>query len=143
LDVGSAEFNADGTKLVTGANDRTGRIWSINSTGEARDASDSVWAIVNSAGVPSSPDQVMASLVNHPNPASTVATIEFTVNKSEPVHLDVVDTRGEHITSLIDRPLTPGSYSAAFDVARLPAGAYFYTLTTSEGRITRPMIVQH
>ena len=68
-----------------------------------------------------------------PNPTAGDARIAFTVARAGAVKLKVYDVLGREVAALVDETLAPGSYSATFDGASLPAGAYLYRLQ-ADGR---------
>ncbi|MEJ2634376.1 MAG: T9SS type A sorting domain-containing protein [Calditrichia bacterium] len=78
---------------------------------------------------------------NYPNPFNPVTTIEFAVEKTGLVNLDIFNIRGQKIAGLVNKTLTPGSYKVSFDAGRLPSGVYFYRLTAGTFQQTKRMIL--
>ena len=75
------------------------------------------------------PDQFTLS-ANFPNPFSQSTTIRYYLEQDGVVKLDVYDTRGRLIKSLVDRYQEGGSwYSADFNPDQLASGNYYYRLT--------------
>ena len=71
-------------------------------------------------------------------------TISFHVSDPAPVKLEVYDSRGEKIGTLVDDNLMPGDYNKEWDVSRIqhPAsGIYLLKLTTGSGIITRKILL--
>ncbi|MBW6460472.1 MAG: hypothetical protein K0B08_07850, partial [Bacteroidales bacterium] len=90
-----------------------------------------------------------------------VLSSEFQINIDTSIHrhietstkrpiaqLAVYSLYGQHISTLLHQPLTPGEYQVEFNAAGLPAGIYFYrlTVTGTDDRLlhsqTRKMVVK-
>jgi hypothetical protein len=76
---------------------------------------------------------------NFPNPFDATTTIPYRLEEMGPVRLDVFDPVGRLVRMLVDRVQPAGTHHLAFDAAGLPAGIYFYRLTTPEGSRTKQM----
>ena len=76
-----------------------------------------------------------------PNPATTDATISFTMEQAANVRLDIVDINGATVTGLTDEVRNAGHHSATVDVSGLPQGTYFCRLLI-DGRITSVRPIQ-
>jgi hypothetical protein len=74
-----------------------------------------------------------------PNPASGIMEIEYEVAESGRSRLLLLDIMGGTAATLDDRELEPGAYSARFDTAPLPAGAYFCVLLAPSGSAIQPV----
>ncbi|MGE5313727.1 MAG: glycoside hydrolase family 9 protein [Acidobacteriota bacterium] len=71
---------------------------------------------------------------NHPNPFNPSTEISFHLPSRSVVRLDVFDTVGRCVASLIDGvTLEAGRHRAAFDGASHPSGVYLYRLTAQSG----------
>jgi len=78
---------------------------------------------------------------NYPNPFNPETVIRFEVPEATRVHLQVYDVLGRLVQTLIDEPLSPGTYRAVFEAGDLPSGVYFYRLTAGAFTETRPMVL--
>jgi hypothetical protein len=76
---------------------------------------------------------------NYPNPFNPVTTLTFSVPKSQHVTLNIYNIRGEWITTLLDRPVSPGTYNIPFDAGHYSSGIYFCRMTTGDATQTRKM----
>jgi hypothetical protein len=76
-----------------------------------------------------------------PNPASDVATIDFSLLERGLTTITVYSVMGEAVLQAMAERLEPGAYSFDMDVSRLPSGVYFYVLQTPTDRKTRRMEV--
>lgn len=73
------------------------------------------------------PEQIFLNQ-NYPNPFNPSTTIEFGVNESANVTLEIFDLLGRKIQTLVNEARTPGRYQVRFDASRLASGVYFYRL---------------
>ena len=78
---------------------------------------------------------------NYPNPFNPSTRIQFTMARTEHVNLTVFNALGQKVRTLVNRKLTPGSYTATFNAGSLPSGIYFYTLQTQHKSQTRKMLL--
>ena len=67
-------------------------------------------------------------LQNYPNPASFMTNIPYNIAKSAMVRLEILNFKGEVVTTLADNQLQPGEYKAEFYTGRFPAGTYICRL---------------
>ncbi len=79
-------------------------------------------------------------LANYPNPFNGQTTIQFTLDKSSHVQLDIINARGQWVCQLVDRQMSPGSFqfrwNAKDNLSRsVPAGLYLARLKA--GRLSR------
>lgn len=80
---------------------------------------------------------------NAPNPFIGHTTIRFQLGTAAPVKLEVYDLIGRQIKTLLDAERLPGQYKVRFEPDALPAGIYFFRLSTNTNQVTRPMILAH
>jgi hypothetical protein len=82
---------------------------------------------------------------NYPNPFNPKTNIQFSLGKSEMVSVHVFDVLGRHVRTLLsNQRLSAGAQSVEWngtDSNHQPvtSGLYFYTISSSEGKITRKM----
>ena len=74
---------------------------------------------------------------NYPNPFNPSTTIKFDVADAGKVLLRVYSSSGELITTLINKKMTPGSYSVEWNGTnsngqRMSSGVYFYKMQTTK-----------
>ena len=75
---------------------------------------------------------------NYPNPFNPSTTISFT-STGEPVTIRVYDTIGREIATLVDGTPGAGRFSVSFDASSLPAGVYYYRMTSGGFRDVKTM----
>jgi len=67
-------------------------------------------------------------LQNYPNPFNPTTNIEFQVNNTANIIIDVYDLTGRKVSTLIQSRLTPGVYTTPFDGTGRSSGTYFVRL---------------
>ena len=76
---------------------------------------------------------------NYPNPFNPQTTIEFELQNSGLVTLNVYTILGQKITTLINEEMTVGVHKVNFVATSLPSGIYYYSLDSNGERIVRRM----
>jgi hypothetical protein len=82
---------------------------------------------------------------NNPNPARNHTALQYSIACEGRVRLEVYNTLGQRVVSLVDETQSPGVYKVTwnFGMDRLPAGVYFYRLKTADYTKIRKMVVIH
>ncbi len=80
-----------------------------------------------------------------PNPFSTLSAMQFTLGNEDNVSIKVYNTMGQLINNIVDTKMAAGEhtyYWAGDDVNgnKVSSGVYFYTITTSEGKVTKQIV---
>jgi len=78
---------------------------------------------------------------NYPNPFNPTTELRFGLAQSGIVNLRVFDLLGRQVAEPVNGHRSPGVYRVSFDGTGLPAGLYFYTLSTPEGEVSRKMML--
>lgn len=78
---------------------------------------------------------------NFPNPFNPTTTITFDIPKSGTVHLQIYDSSGRLIKSLVDETLPSGRHLQVFDASELASGLYFYRLEFQGKSLARKMLL--
>ena len=89
---------------------------------------------------------VVALVGNYPNPFNPETNISFTLPRTMAIELSVFNVLGQHIKTLVDRPMAAGEHVAVGDGRSesgqaVASGIYFYRLTTEETVATRKMLL--
>lgn len=76
---------------------------------------------------------------NYPNPFNPQTTISFSLEKSDFVTLEIFDSLGKKISTLLNEHKSQGSYSINFDASTLPSGVYLYQLKAGNYQMEKKM----
>lgn len=68
---------------------------------------------------------------NYPNPFSSNTTIQFAVPEQSFIKLEVYNSLGKKLTTLVSEELEAGTYSTNWNTKNLPNGFYFYRIEAS------------
>ncbi|MDK9699312.1 MAG: C25 family cysteine peptidase [bacterium] len=78
---------------------------------------------------------------NFPNPFNPTTEIQFRVDKAASVRLDVFNTEGRLITTLVNRVLPVGRHRVQWNGENHAAGVYFYRMATESRTVSKKMIL--
>lgn len=89
------------------------------------------YSAVVSASINGKPETVLGQ--NYPNPFNGETLIPYTLGRKSKVNLTVFDLNGRAMKVLVNGTQDAGSHNQYFYSNQLPAGIYYYRLTTDEG----------
>lgn len=78
---------------------------------------------------------------NYPNPFNPATIIRFSLPTSSVVTLNVYNTLGEKVATLLNGSLESGYHQVSFDAANLPSGLYFYEIKAGEFSSIKKMLL--
>jgi len=78
---------------------------------------------------------------NYPNPFNPSTTIRYTVPQQGQVKLNVYNSLGQQVKTLVSEEKGKGSYEVVFNASNLPSGTYFYRLQTGTTVETKKMLL--
>lgn len=78
---------------------------------------------------------------NYPNPFNSTTTIKFYAPHRQRVKIDLYNVLGEKVHTILNGIVKAGLNKIYFDSSNLPSGVYFYRMSTTEGSITKKMIL--
>lgn len=78
---------------------------------------------------------------NFPNPFNPSTAIEYAIAQEGMVTLDIYNSIGENVATLLNKQHEAGNYKVTFNAASLPNGIYFYTLHANGNTITKKMML--
>ncbi|MDH3268573.1 MAG: T9SS type A sorting domain-containing protein [Ignavibacteria bacterium] len=78
---------------------------------------------------------------NYPNPFNPSTTINFSIPVEGFITLDIYNTIGQKVASLVNETKTAGTYKVDFDAATLTSGIYFYKISVGNFTETKKMIL--
>lgn len=142
-------FNDGSTKVVSGINE-SGGTYSLQTDWNWNHLSELYLAVVNTNQSQSSDYTVtLQSEVperdilaqNYPNPFNPATRIEFSISADKHVRLDVYDSVGRRVQTLVNQSLNEGFHTVEFDGSALSSGVYFYRIITDNQTITNKMML--
>lgn len=91
-------------------------------------------------------DQYNVNLTNYPNPFNPETRIDFTLQKTEKVELNIYNIRGQKIETIVNDILDDGDHSYFWEGKdkagkEVSSGVYFYKLLTKDKVHTKKMIL--
>ena len=78
---------------------------------------------------------------NYPNPFNPSTTIQFALPKESFTMLEIFNTLGEKVSTLVSENLSAGSYKYDWNASLLPSGVYFYRLSTEKFKQTKKLLL--
>jgi|SaaInl7_150m_RNA_FD_contig_41_1199800_length_1422_multi_17_in_0_out_0_1 hypothetical protein len=83
---------------------------------------------------------------NYPNPFNPSTTINYGLPVSNQVLIEVYNTLGQKVSTLVDRYMTAGVYNTTWDATDddgnfVPSGVYFYKMQSSHFKSIKKMIL--
>lgn len=78
---------------------------------------------------------------NYPNPFNPETTIEFDLDQSARVVLEVFDITGRKVRTLVDDNRLFGNYTVRFNALDLASGVYLYRLRSGNSMITKKLTI--
>ena len=83
---------------------------------------------------------------NYPNPVKNSTTISYTINQSGHCNITILNLKGQHVKTLVNKKQGPGNYNVKLggknaQGKKLKSGIYLYRLSLDNYRITKSMII--
>lgn len=80
-------------------------------------------------------------LQNYPNPFNSMTVIPYTVSRPAHVRLEIINSNGQKVKTLIDGMKSPGNYEVNWEAVNLSNGLYFYRLIEGDQIKTNRMLL--
>lgn len=77
----------------------------------------------------------------YPNPFNPTTTIAYSVPENQEVVLNVFNTAGQLVQTLVNGMVERGEHKVVFDASSLSSGVYVYTLRTANETATQKMVL--
>ena len=78
---------------------------------------------------------------NYPNPFNPTTTIEYSIPESGNVKLQVYNSLGEEVATLVNNYKEAGNYKVNFNAGKLSGGIYYYRMSTGNYSSVKKMIL--
>jgi len=78
---------------------------------------------------------------NYPNPFNPTTTISFTLPVKSFVTLEILDSLGQEVSTLISQEMPPGIYSRQWNAEGLASGIYFFQLKAGSYIETKKLVL--
>ena len=78
---------------------------------------------------------------NYPNPFNSGTQIRFQVAQSGRIKLEIFNTLGQRVRTLVDGYYQPGNYHVSFMAGNLVSGMYLYRIHTKEASQVRKLVI--
>lgn len=86
-------------------------------------------------------EKAQAEFAAYPNPFNAATVISFALANESEARLDVYDVLGRRVETLVDEFLSAGEHHVSWDASGWASGVYFARLVTSDGAMTRKMVL--
>jgi flagellar hook assembly protein FlgD len=84
-----------------------------------------------------------SAVVSYPNPSSNFTTFEYKLEQSAKVNLSIYNHLGQLVAVLADGEQAAGRQQVRWQAEGMPAGIYFFRLTTDDYRLTTGKLVRY
>jgi len=78
---------------------------------------------------------------NYPNPFSHTTTINYSVSKESMIDIDIYNSLGARVATLVNENKQPGDYSVTFDGTNLSDGIYYLRMKSGNQVVSKKMML--
>ena len=78
---------------------------------------------------------------NYPNPFNPETKIKFWVNKTSNIKLNIYNSLGQKIETLLNKEFSIGRYNVIFNAEKYSSGVYYYQLISDDKVITKKLVL--
>lgn len=89
------------------------------------------------------PDKEEITKTIYPNPTTDLVIIEFELKTSGKTKIELLDTKGSNIKTVLYKFLESGNQKIEFKTADIPNGSYFLTVQSEQEQIVFQLIIEH
>lgn len=115
-----------------------GKRWRHNAA--AKYFKPAVFLLMN-PNAPAQTERELGRTSLYPNPVVATSQLDYEVKKAGPVTIELLDGRGNALRTLVQQAKEDkGQHSLQVSLADLPAGTYFYKITTRSGAESRRFV---
>jgi len=99
----------------------------LDNSGEVVEPEGNVISVLNAAALPDN----YALYQNYPNPFNPTTNIQFDLKESGHVKIQVFNTLGQMVTTVVDRDMVAGRHDVTFDASSMASGLYMYSISVN------------
>ena len=78
---------------------------------------------------------------NYPNPFNPSTEISFSLAKSSFVTLEIYNSLGQKVATLLNKRINPGHHKVKFNALNLSSGIYYYKITAGQFQSVKKMLL--
>ena len=78
---------------------------------------------------------------NYPNPFNPSTKIKFALSKAEVVKIEIYNTLGQGLETLLNEHMKAGQYEVEFNGSNLSSGIYFYQIEAGDFQDVKKMVL--
>lgn len=78
---------------------------------------------------------------NYPNPFNPSTTIKYSVPEPAKVRIEIFNTLGQSIATLVNEELSAGYYTTEYNASRLASGVYIYRMISNDYVETKKLML--
>jgi hypothetical protein len=94
-------------------------------------------------GVPEEVGSSQFPVRSSPNPTHGSLQFSISISQDEHLTLKMYDFQGREVAVVLDQTLPAGEHTVRWDATALPAGIYYYRLSTDDRRLTTGKLVKY
>ena len=77
----------------------------------------------------------------YPNPFNPSTAIKFDISKASNVNIEIYDSNGSYVESVLSNTMIPGSYEIIWNASGLPSGIYFIHMNVGSDMFTEKVLL--
>jgi hypothetical protein len=77
----------------------------------------------------------------YPNPFYSTTNISYSLSNPQNVQIELFDSRGSYVTTIVNGIHTEGEYMIQFDSSMLPSGIYFLSMKTPTINVSKVLLL--
>ena len=98
---------------------------------------DATTSVINQNGLPTKFNLSQ----NYPNPFNPSTTISYSIPKASHIKLEIFNTLGQKVTTLVDEFKSAGNYKTEWKASTFASGIYYYRMQAGEFKETKKLIL--
>jgi hypothetical protein len=87
-------------------------------------------------------NSIYSRIICTPNPMKTSTDIQFAIEKTSKVKIDVYNLLGVKLESLVNQEMSAGNYGVKWEAKEVPAGMYFIRMELPNKIITEKVVIE-